>query len=225
MTVNNVITALEALIAPIPKSVLQTEINSLSDQHLLFRRGDFEVYLASAEQIPNLLKEIGRLRELTFRTVGEGTGKAMDVDHISVIGYKKANRGNITGAINQWDTLVPKGSDSVDSRDLWRRPANGLSIVTVNATSTNNLLRLHVGASGVHTVDCLKHWVFLVLFGGCSEKLAHARRAHVGIAQFTLEEEVTLPIHRHLPNELFVVVGSAMHLIRGTIVADRVTHP
>ena len=80
MTVNNVITALEALIAPIPKSVLQTEINSLGDKYLLFKRLDFEVYLAPAEQIPNLLKEIGRLRELTFRAVGEGTGKAMDVD-------------------------------------------------------------------------------------------------------------------------------------------------
>jgi putative hemolysin len=81
MTVNNVITAMEALIAPIPKSVLQAEINTLSKEYLLFIRGDFEVYLTPATHIPNLLKEIGRLRELTFRAVGEGTGKTMDVDH------------------------------------------------------------------------------------------------------------------------------------------------
>ncbi len=80
MALNNVTTAMEALIAPIPKVLLQAEITSLSKNCLLFKRGKFEVYLASATLIPNLLKEIGRLRELTFRTVGEGTGKKMDVD-------------------------------------------------------------------------------------------------------------------------------------------------
>ncbi len=81
MTVNNVITAMEALIAPISKSVLSAEIKSLSENYLLFKRGDYQVFLAPASLIPNVLKEIGRLRELTFRAVGEGTGKAMDVDH------------------------------------------------------------------------------------------------------------------------------------------------
>jgi putative hemolysin len=80
MAVNNVTTAMEALIAPIPKVLLQAEITALSEECLLFKRGKFEVYLAPAALISNLLKEIGRLRELTFRAVGEGTGKKMDVD-------------------------------------------------------------------------------------------------------------------------------------------------
>lgn len=41
---------------------------------------DYSVFLASAADIPHVLKEIGRLREVTFRAVGEGTGKATDLD-------------------------------------------------------------------------------------------------------------------------------------------------
>ncbi|AUC22012.1 glycerol acyltransferase [Polaribacter sejongensis] len=54
----------------------------------VLRRGDgrllesknYEVFFASAKEIPNLLHEIGRLREVTFRAVGEGTNKEIDLD-------------------------------------------------------------------------------------------------------------------------------------------------
>jgi len=42
--------------------------------------GDMEVYVAQARQSPSLMREIGRLREITFRAVGEGTGEALDID-------------------------------------------------------------------------------------------------------------------------------------------------
>lgn len=41
---------------------------------------NYEVFFSSAEKIPNLLFEIGRLREITFRAVGEGTNKEIDLD-------------------------------------------------------------------------------------------------------------------------------------------------
>ena len=41
---------------------------------------NYEVFFASADKIPNLLHEIGRLREITFRDVGEGTNKSIDLD-------------------------------------------------------------------------------------------------------------------------------------------------
>ena len=47
---------------------------------LLAEKGAFQVYAATATQIPNLLHEIGRTRELTFRPIGEGTGKPVDLD-------------------------------------------------------------------------------------------------------------------------------------------------
>ncbi|MFD2257600.1 lysophospholipid acyltransferase family protein [Luteolibacter algae] len=56
------------------------ELSNLPEDCRLIQRGIFHVYVATAQQIPNLLHEIGRTRELTFRLVGEGTGKALDLD-------------------------------------------------------------------------------------------------------------------------------------------------
>ena len=64
----------------IPNSLLKAEVEALpADQHLV-KSGQFSVHCARAEQFPWCMQEIGRLRELTFRAAGEGTGKASDVD-------------------------------------------------------------------------------------------------------------------------------------------------
>ena len=47
---------------------------------MLFASGETFVFYATAEQTPTIVREIGRLRELTFRSVGEGTGKHSDLD-------------------------------------------------------------------------------------------------------------------------------------------------
>lgn len=47
---------------------------------LLVNNGQFSVFAAAAPEIPHLLREIGRLREITFREVGEGTGEEIDLD-------------------------------------------------------------------------------------------------------------------------------------------------
>ncbi|RXL99125.1 GNAT family N-acetyltransferase, partial [Citrobacter sp. AAK_AS5] len=44
----------------------------------------FDLYLAPTGRIPNILREIGRLRELTFRAVGEGTNKSSDLDEFDL---------------------------------------------------------------------------------------------------------------------------------------------
>ena len=59
---------------------IRKEIERLNPSLRMCAQGVFEVWIASAEQIPHTLKEIGRLREITFRSVGEGTGKAIDLD-------------------------------------------------------------------------------------------------------------------------------------------------
>ena len=50
------------------------------DDSRLLQSKNYEVFLAPAEKIPNILREIGRLREITFREVGEGTNEAIDLD-------------------------------------------------------------------------------------------------------------------------------------------------
>jgi len=65
---------------PPAAELLAAEIIQLRSRSLLLESGEFDVLLAEGEEAPNLLLEIGRLRELTFRRVGEGTGRNLDLD-------------------------------------------------------------------------------------------------------------------------------------------------
>jgi putative hemolysin len=55
-------------------------VDSLPARNLLLDQGEFAVYLTPGETAPELLREIGRLREITFRDAGEGTGRSLDLD-------------------------------------------------------------------------------------------------------------------------------------------------
>jgi putative hemolysin len=70
----------QAIVAPSESLDLIREIDNLSNEQLLSSNGDLHVYVASAQQIPNIIHEIGRLREITFRRMGEGTAKSIDLD-------------------------------------------------------------------------------------------------------------------------------------------------
>ena len=63
-----------------PQLLLTNEIASLPPDCLLCESREFLVYSAAAAQIPHMLHEIGRQREIAFRHVGEGTGKPLDLD-------------------------------------------------------------------------------------------------------------------------------------------------
>jgi putative hemolysin len=68
------------IIAAIPGAVLEKEIGGLGAPATLVKAGDMRVLLAPAAAIPFTLREIGRLREVTFRQAGEGSGKPLDLD-------------------------------------------------------------------------------------------------------------------------------------------------
>lgn len=69
------------IIPAIDKEVLAAEIASLPAESKLFDHGDhYSVYLSPSAQIPNLMQEIGRQREITFRSIGEGSMKPVDID-------------------------------------------------------------------------------------------------------------------------------------------------
>ncbi len=70
----------QPLAAPILPKTLADEIEALPGGRLLAETPDLAVCLGHAPEIPQLLLEVGRLRELTFRGVGEGTGKGRDLD-------------------------------------------------------------------------------------------------------------------------------------------------
>lgn len=70
-----------ALVPQHSPAELAAEVSSLAAEDLLLRQGDYEVYCTTTERIPLLMLEMGRLRELTFRAVGEGSGRSLDIDH------------------------------------------------------------------------------------------------------------------------------------------------
>src|SRR5262249_17967157 len=68
------------IIAALPADKLVKELLTLRDDQTLISTRCYAVFHAHALQIPNILLEIGRLREISFGEVNEGTGKAMDLD-------------------------------------------------------------------------------------------------------------------------------------------------
>ena len=70
----------EPVAAALPPDLLSEEVNNLPEDRCLVESGDLAVYLGTAREVPQILREVGRLRELTFRRAGEGTGKSCDLD-------------------------------------------------------------------------------------------------------------------------------------------------
>ena len=70
----------EAVAPAVSSLLMEEEITALPEDSLLIDKSGLQVYCAKAQQLPQVLREIGRLREITFRQVGEGSGKALDID-------------------------------------------------------------------------------------------------------------------------------------------------
>ena len=70
---------MEEIISPISKEVLKSELTP--DRMLrTTNKSHNEIYIITAHNAPNVMKEIGRLREIAFRAAGGGTGLSMDID-------------------------------------------------------------------------------------------------------------------------------------------------
>lgn len=68
------------IIEPVETALLERELNALPQSALLYQQADFVVYCAPTRDIPEITREIGRIREHSFRAVGEGTGLDCDID-------------------------------------------------------------------------------------------------------------------------------------------------
>lgn len=69
----------ESIIEPISSELIRQEIDAIQSCRTL-SYDNFDCYVVGSDYIPNILQEIGRLREVTFRAVGEGTNKSIDLD-------------------------------------------------------------------------------------------------------------------------------------------------
>jgi len=119
---------LQEPIAPaVDSAELSAEIASLPAERCLSENGELAVYLGSARETPRLLQEVGRLREVTFRQVGEGTGKSTDLDrfddyywHVMLWNKRKRELVGAYRAGNTAEILASYGISGLYTSTLFR---------------------------------------------------------------------------------------------------------
>lgn len=74
----------ETIIDPVPKEKILEEIQKIKPDYTLFNLKNYTAFCAPSDEMPNILTEIGRLREITFREVGEGTNRSIDIDEFDL---------------------------------------------------------------------------------------------------------------------------------------------
>ncbi|WP_159737671.1 lysophospholipid acyltransferase family protein [Vibrio atypicus] len=116
---------LAPIIDPVAVDVLERELAGLGEYQLL-QQGDFEVYCVPTPAMPNMMREIGRVREVSFREVGEGSGLSCDLDKFDphyhqLFVWNRTNR-DLVGAyrLGLVDELIAKGGlDALYSTSLF----------------------------------------------------------------------------------------------------------
>jgi hypothetical protein len=109
------------------RDAITAEISRLNRASCLVESGTFQVFCAEAQQIPATLHELGRLREITYRAVGEGTGSTLDLDrfderYLHLFSWDRREQ-RLVGAyrIGQTDRIVAaEGIEGLYTRSLFR---------------------------------------------------------------------------------------------------------
>jgi putative hemolysin len=117
----------EPTAAEVSPERLAEEVEKLPQERLLAENGEFAVYFGQAPEIPQLLREVGRLREVTFRRVGEGTGRSRDLDSFDdyyshIFLWHKAKR-DLVGAYRAGNTseiITKRGISGLYTSTLFR---------------------------------------------------------------------------------------------------------
>lgn len=111
--------SLEPIVAPAPVNAIAAEFEALPPRALLGQTGDLAVYVIPGGRRGAIMHEVGRLREETFRSVGEGTGKSLDLDQFDdwydqLVLWDRAKQriagGYRIGATDRVDPVLGHGS-------------------------------------------------------------------------------------------------------------------
>ncbi len=102
------------VIPPVDPALIGKDVDALDACDCFVDADGYQVFIAAVDRLPNVIQEIGRLREITFRATGEGTGKSIDLDeydrdYLHLFVWHKAKR-EIVGAyrLGQTDVLLKK---------------------------------------------------------------------------------------------------------------------
>lgn len=169
------------IIHPIDRKLLKSELNN--SQLLGITRDNMKIYLTTRAESPQSINEIARLRELTFRKVGEGTGKNHDLDkfdhyyshlivwddtELEIIGSYRIGNGNqimnVLGQEGFYTSTLFKFSPDFEEKYLSRSIELGRSFVQNRYWNTNALSYLWQGIGAYLQSDpAIKY-----MFGGVS---------------------------------------------------------
>ena len=197
-------------------TAIADEIQRLPPCACLVEGGAFQVFCADADRIPSTLREIGRLREIAYRAVGEGTGRLLDLDafderyrHLFLWDRK---RNLVVGAyrLGLTDRIVAEhGVDGLYTRTLFRydqellarigAPALelGRSFVRVEYQKQYNALLMLWKGIGRFVAT---HPQYRFLFGPVSISARYSDTSHALLIQFLRQN--------HLDKDLSAVVDA-----------------
>jgi putative hemolysin len=115
---------------PVDRDALAKDIDRLPADAKLLSGGALDVYCAAAADLPHVLEEIGRLRELSFRAAGEGTGASSDLDtfdghYLHLFVWSPQSREVVGGyRLGRADAIVAsRGVQGLYTRTLFRYDA------------------------------------------------------------------------------------------------------
>jgi putative hemolysin len=173
--------------ASTPTRLLAAEIECLPQDHTLASVGDMNVVFAHTEQIPWTLRELGRLREITFRAVGEGTGSDSDIDrydrhYVHLIAWHRT-RNEVVGAyrIGHVDRIVAeRGKRGLYTHSLF---AYGEAFLRALGPA------LELGRSFVSAAYQRDFGALLLLWKGIAQYVACNPRYHVLFGPVSISRE------------------------------------
>lgn len=123
---NNTVHEMSPIAEPVDPELVRVQMSKLEDK-CLFQAGDYKGFLLDATDAPDAMRELYRLREETFRAVGEGTGNPLDTDsydgHYKHLILWSVPNGEIVGAyrVGYGSKIIPnKGKEGLYTASLLR---------------------------------------------------------------------------------------------------------
>ena len=116
----------QPIIPPVPVEVLKSELTP-ERQLRMTNKSHNEIYVITAHEAPNVMREIGRLREIAFREAGGGTGKEADIDEFDTC-------ENCYKQLIVWNPEAQEiiGGYRYLEGNLWQMDANGQPLLATS---------------------------------------------------------------------------------------------
>lgn len=225
-------TNLPPVIGALSPDVLEAELEEVPKDQLLVEKNNWQVYYARAEQIPNVLQEIGRLREITFRAVGEGSETDCDLDkydrhYLHLFLWDRGNRC-IAGAYRMGltDEILEKyGKDGLYNHqffhfddEVWAKMTPGMEMGRAFITAQYQRRPLSLGLIWEGIGQFLARFPhYRYLFGTVSTSGMYTTLSHALIIAFlkahAMDDELASLIKARKPPNVKKLKGSEHRII------------